>query len=289
TRLVEVVSHERTSPFHSTSVGAEPACDHRLSFRADRSGGRVCGEVAIELVVAFVTFIEGDDGRDARGAQQVVSGVIVVSRIAEEGSESEFGIEFVRTIERFHAIDAVMLFGLGKMNIDGHVVGRGGSGEFVKGVAVDKTFTVAIPAPAGEAVSVEARAIAAIDPLFAAVAEFVPDWARTGFEFGAVSCQVNLVGRREQPQIVRPQDDGFEQEVETQRRESRQRLILVVESCCDQWLNNACPKGSILMLLLIRVCWFADRLADDGVSPSREEACGEVRESADARCATFKA
>src|SRR5262249_57563716 len=122
--------------------------------------------------------------------------------------------------------------------------------------------------------SVEAGAMGAIDAVFAAVGEFGPDWARTGFEFGAVSCQVNVVGRREEPQIVRPQDDGFEQEVETQRRESRQRLILVVESCCDQLLNNACPKGSILMLLLIRVFWFADRLADDGVSPFLVEALG---------------
>jgi len=44
-------------------------------------------EVAIELVVALVTFIEGDDGSDAVGVQQVIRRVIVVSRIAEEGSE----------------------------------------------------------------------------------------------------------------------------------------------------------------------------------------------------------
>src|SRR5262245_66642643 len=100
-----------------------------------------------------------------------------------------------------------MFFGLGKMNIDGQVVGRGGSREFVKGVTVDKTFTVAIPAPAGEAVGVEARAIATIDSLLAAIAEFAPDRTRTGFEFGAVSCQVNVVGRREEPQIVRTQDE----------------------------------------------------------------------------------
>src|SRR5262245_34611359 len=182
-----------------------------------------------------------------------------------------------------------MLFGLGQVKIDGQVVGRGGSGEFVKGVAVDKTLMVAIPAPAGEAVGVETRAIATIDSLLAAIAEFAPEWTSTGFEFGAVSCQVNAVGRRKQPQIVRMEDDGFEQEVETPRRESRQRLIFVVESFCDQLLNNACPKWSIFMLLLIGVFWFADRLADDGVSPFREEACGEVIESADARSATFKA
>src|SRR5262249_1149785 len=151
----------------------------------------------------------------------------------------------VRTIESFHAIDAVMLFGLGKVKIDGQVVGRGGSREFVKGVAVDKTFTVVIPAPACEAVSVNAGAIAAIDSLLATIAEFAPEWTGTGFEFGAVSCQLDVVGRREQPQIVRTQDDGFEQEVETQRRESRQRLIFAVESFCDQLLNNACPKWSI--------------------------------------------
>ena len=51
----------RAAPFHSTPVRAEAACGHRLSFWADGDAGRVGGEVAIELIVASVTFVEGTD------------------------------------------------------------------------------------------------------------------------------------------------------------------------------------------------------------------------------------
>src|SRR5215813_5060504 len=110
-------------------------------------------------------------------------------------------------------------------------------------------------APAGEAIGGEAGASAAIDSRLATIAEVAPNRAGPGFEFGAVSCQVKVVGRRAQPPIVRTQDAGVEPEGETPRRESRPRLSLVVERGGDPWLNQACPKGSILMRLLSRVCW----------------------------------
>src|SRR5215831_8587129 len=88
--LGEGMSGARASPVHSTPVRAEAACDHRLPFRTDRRPAAVGGEVALELRVAGVSFVEGNERSDRARAEQVVSRIVVVSRIAEEGGERQF-------------------------------------------------------------------------------------------------------------------------------------------------------------------------------------------------------
>ena len=53
----------------------------------------VGAEVAIELIVAGASFVKRDDGGDRVGSKQVVSRIVVVSRVADEGGERQFGIE----------------------------------------------------------------------------------------------------------------------------------------------------------------------------------------------------
>ena len=186
--------------------------------------------MAIELIVAGVSFVERNEGSDRASDEQVVSGIVVVSRVADEGGERQFRIELWGAIESLHAVDAVMVLGLNGEDEDREIKGRRGGGQFIESVAVNIGFTIRVPSPGGEAVGVKAGAIATIDALFVAIAEFAPHSAGSGFEFSAVASQINRPGRRKQTQVVRAKNDGFEQEIETQRRESRQGLVEVVES-----------------------------------------------------------
>src|SRR5437867_4476758 len=104
------MSGPRASPFQATAVRAEAAWNHGLSFRADRDAGFVGGEVAIELIMASVSFVKGNDGSDRASGEQVVSRVIVMSRVADEGGERQFRIELGGAIEGLHAINAVVVF-----------------------------------------------------------------------------------------------------------------------------------------------------------------------------------
>src|SRR5215813_7261171 len=79
--------------------------------------------------------------------EQVVSGIVVVSRIAEEGGERQFGIELGGAIESLQATDAVMLFGLSQEQEDREVKARRGGGQFIEGVAVNKALAIAIGSP----------------------------------------------------------------------------------------------------------------------------------------------
>ena len=56
-RLGEMAGGAWTTPFLSAAVRAEAACDHGLSFGADRDAAFVGGEVAIELIVAGMSFV----------------------------------------------------------------------------------------------------------------------------------------------------------------------------------------------------------------------------------------
>jgi hypothetical protein len=56
-----------------------------------------------------------------------------------------------------------MVFGLSQEEEDREIKGRRGGGQFIKGMAVNKAFVIAIPTPGGKAVAIEPRAIAAID------------------------------------------------------------------------------------------------------------------------------
>src|SRR5215467_1224413 len=142
-------------------------------------------------------------------------------------------------------MDAVVVFGLNGEDEDREIEGRRGGGQFIEGVAVNIAFTIRVPSPGGETVGVEARALATIDALFVAIAELASHSARAGFEFCAVASQVNGLGRGEQTQVVRAQNDGSEQEIETQRGERRQGLVQVVESLCDQSPDNAWARRAV--------------------------------------------
>src|SRR5262249_23003113 len=93
------------------------------------------------------------------------------------------------------------------------------------------------------------------------------------------------LGSGEQTQLVRTQDERFEQEIETQRRESRQWFVLVGESLCDQSLDKARARRAIL----VRIVGVEDGFANDRVGGFREEAPAEVIKSADAWSAVCKA
>jgi len=84
---------------------------------------------------------------------------------------------------------------------------------------------------------------------------------------------------------VRAQDDGFEHEIESQRGESRQWLVSVLESFRDQVLDNAWTRPAVF----VRSVWFEDCLANDRVGRLWKKASAEIVESADARSAVFKA
>src|SRR6266498_653135 len=166
------MSGARAAPFQATPVRAETACGHSLSFGAERDAAFVGGEVPIELIVASVPFVERNDGGDRARAEQVVSRIVVVSRVADEGGERQFGIELAGAIESLYAVDAVVLFGLSREDEDREIKGRRGGGQFIESVAVNIAFTIRVPSPGSETVGVEAGAIATIDALFVAIAEF---------------------------------------------------------------------------------------------------------------------
>ena len=65
---------------------------------------------------------------DRAGAEQVVSRIVVVGRVAHEGGEKQFRIEFEGAVESLHAIDAVVLLGLNGEDEDREIKGRRGGG-----------------------------------------------------------------------------------------------------------------------------------------------------------------
>ena len=102
-----------------------------------------------------------------------------------------------------------MVFGLSQEEEDREIKGRRGGGQFIKGMAVNKAFVIAVPTPGGEAVALEPWAVATIDASLAAIAELAARRVGAGFEFHAVPGQINRLGRGQQTQGVRTQDDGF--------------------------------------------------------------------------------
>src|SRR5215831_16368373 len=82
-------------------------------------------------------------------------------------------------------MDAVVVFGLSWEDENREIKGRRGGGQFIEGVAVKIAFPIRVPSPRGEAVGVETPAMATIDALFVAIAEFAPHRAGAGFEFSA--------------------------------------------------------------------------------------------------------
>src|SRR5499426_1882851 len=168
--------------------------------------------------------------------EQVVGGIVVMSGVANEGGEKQFRVELASAVEGLHADGAVMVFGLSREQEDREIKGRRGGGQFIKGMAVNKAFVIAVPTPRGEAVGIEPSAVATIDASLAAIAKFAARRAGAGLEFSAVPGQINSLGRGQQTQSVRTQDDGFEQKIKSQRGESRPGLVKVFESFCDQAL-----------------------------------------------------
>src|SRR5262249_57484415 len=79
--------------------------------------------------------------------EQVVGGIVVMGGVAEEGGEQEFRVELASAIERLHAGGAVRVFGLGQEQEDREIKGRRGGGQFIKGMAVNKAFGIAIGSP----------------------------------------------------------------------------------------------------------------------------------------------
>src|SRR5262249_19204855 len=75
------------APFQATAVRAKAAWNHHLSFGADRDAAVVGGEVAIELIAAGVSFVHGNEGSDRASDEQVVSRIVVVSRVTDERGE----------------------------------------------------------------------------------------------------------------------------------------------------------------------------------------------------------
>src|SRR5262245_2239987 len=217
--------------------------------------------------------------------EQVVGGIVVMSGVADEGGEQQFRVELASAIEGLHAGGAVMVFGLSQEEEDREIKGRRGGCQLIKGVAVNKAIVIAIPAPRGKAVGIEPSAVATIDASLAAIAKFAARRAGAGFEFRAVPGQINRLGRGQQTQSVRAQDDGFEHEIKSQRGESRPGLVKVFESFCDQALDNAWTRAAVF----VRSFGFEDRLANDRVGGFRKKASAEIIESADARSAVFKA
>src|SRR5262249_51520537 len=151
-----------------------------------------------------------------------------------------------------------------------------GGSQFIKGMAVNKAFVTVVPTPRGEAVGIEPFAVATIDASLAAIAKLAARRAGAGLEFSAVPGQINSLGRGQQTQSVRTQDDGFEHEIESQRGESRQGLVKVFESFCDQALDNAGTRPAVF----VRSFGFEDRLANDRVGGFRKKAPAEIIESA---------
>src|SRR5262249_60747255 len=86
-RLGELGSGARATPFLSASVRTEPDCDHPLSLRTDGHAGRVGGEGAIELRVTGALFVERNNRVDGMRGEQVVGGIVVMGGVAEEGGE----------------------------------------------------------------------------------------------------------------------------------------------------------------------------------------------------------